>query len=46
MKPKLQRLWVVTIYVGPHTCIPPGLLEDGRMIDSNFVAVELLPILF
>ena len=45
MKPKLHGLWVVTVYVGPHTCISLGLPKDGRMMDSNFVASELLPIL-
>ena len=45
MKPKLHGQWVVTVYVGPHTCISLGLPKDGRMMDSNFVASELLPIL-
>ena len=25
MKPKLHGLWMVTVYVGPHMCIPIGL---------------------
>ena len=25
MKPNLHELWMVTVYVGPHTCIPIGL---------------------
>ncbi|XP_030934495.1 uncharacterized protein LOC115959952 [Quercus lobata] len=42
MKAKLNGLWVVTSYVGPHTCIPSGLQRDGRMMDSNFVASEIV----
>ena len=43
MKPKLNGLWMVTSYVGPHSCIPLGLWRDGRMMDSNFVALEIIP---
>ncbi|XP_030939772.1 uncharacterized protein LOC115990347 [Quercus lobata] len=42
MKPKFNGLWMVTSYVGPHSCIPFGLRRDGRMMDSNFVASEIV----
>ncbi|XP_065635921.1 uncharacterized protein LOC136070225 [Quercus suber] len=42
MKAKLNGLWMVTSYVGPHTCIPFGLHRDGRMMDSNFVASKIM----
>ena len=42
MKAKLNDLWVVTSYVGPHGCIPFGLRRDGKMMDSNFVALEIV----
>ncbi|KAK9998300.1 hypothetical protein SO802_017903 [Lithocarpus litseifolius] len=42
MKPQLQGLWMVTMYVGPHTCIPIRLRNDGRMMDSNFIASDIL----
>ncbi|XP_050280913.1 uncharacterized protein LOC126721880 [Quercus robur] len=42
MKSKLNGLWMVTSYVGPHSCIPFGLRRDGRMMDSNFVASEIV----
>ena len=42
MKPKFNGLWMVTSYVGPHTCIPFGLHRDGKMMDSNFVASEIV----
>ena len=29
MKAKLNGLWMVTSYVGPHSCIPFGLRRDG-----------------
>ena len=35
MKAKFNGLWMVTSYVGPHTCIPFGLHRDGKMMDSN-----------
>ena len=35
MKPKLNGLWVVTSYVGPHSCIPLGLRRDSRMMDLH-----------
>ena len=38
MKAKLNGLWMVTSYVGPHSCIPFGLRRDDKMMDSNFVA--------
>ena len=41
-KPKFNDLWMVTSYVGPHTCIPFGLHRDGKMMDSNFVASEIV----
>ena len=42
MKPKFNDLWMVTSYVGPHTCIPFGLRRDGKMMDSNFVASKIV----
>ena len=42
MKPKFNGLWMVTSYVGPHSCIPFGLRRDGKMMDSNFVALEIV----
>jgi len=42
MKPRLYGLWMVTVYVGPHTCRPIGLRNDGRMMDSNFIALDIL----
>ena len=42
MKAKLNGLWMVTSYVGPHTCIPFGLRRYVKMMDSNFVASEIV----
>ena len=42
MKAKLNGIWVVTSYVSPHSCIPIGLQREGRMMDSNFVASEIV----
>ena len=42
MKPKFNGLWMVTSYMGPHSCIPFGLRRDGKMMDSNFVASEIV----
>ena len=42
IKAKLNGLWMVTSYVGPHTCIPFGLRRDGKMMDSNFVASKIV----
>ncbi|XP_050254176.1 uncharacterized protein LOC126700180 [Quercus robur] len=42
MKTKFNGMWMVTSYVGPHTCIPFGLKRDGRMMDSHFVASEIV----
>ena len=42
MKAKLNGLWMVTSYVGPHSCIPFGLRRDDKMMDSNFVALEIV----
>ena len=42
MKVKLNGLWMVTSYVGPHTCIPFGLRRDSKMMDSNFVASKIV----
>ena len=39
MKPNLHILWMVTMYVGPHTCIPIGVQNDGRMMNCNFIAL-------
>ena len=33
---------MVTSYVGPHSCIPFGLQRDSKMMDSNFVASEIV----
>ncbi|XP_075663097.1 uncharacterized protein LOC142632607 [Castanea sativa] len=41
MKPDLHGLWMVIVYVGPHTCIPTGVRNDGRMMSCNFIAVEI-----
>ena len=37
---KLNGLWAVTVYGGPHTCLSVGVNKDGRMMDSNFLAKE------
>ena len=37
---KLNRLWAITVYNGPHTCRLVGVNKDGRMMDSNFLAQE------
>ena len=42
MKAKLNGLWIVMSYVGPHSCIPFGLRKDGKIMDSNFVASEIV----
>ncbi|KAL0015055.1 hypothetical protein SO802_002124 [Lithocarpus litseifolius] len=42
MKPNLHRLWMVTMYVGPHTCILIGERNDGRMMNYNFIASDIL----
>ncbi|XP_030936550.1 uncharacterized protein LOC115961766 [Quercus lobata] len=42
MKPKFHRLWMVTVYKGPHTCIRIGVRNDGRMISCNFIADAIL----
>ena len=42
MKAKLNGLWVIMSYVGPHSCIPFGLRGDGKMMDSSFVALEIV----
>ena len=42
MKPKFNGLQMVTSYVGPHSCIPFGLRRNGKMMDSNFVASEIV----
>ena len=42
MKAKLNGLWVIMSYVGPHSCIPFGLRGDGKMMNSNFVALEIV----
>ena len=41
MKPNLHNAWMVTVYVGPHTCIPIGVRNDGRMMSCNFVASDI-----
>ena len=42
MKPNHHGLWMVTVYVGPHTCIPIGVRNDGRMMNCNFIALDIL----
>ena len=42
MKPNLHELWMVTVYVGHHTCIPIGVQNDGRMMNCNFITSEIL----
>ena len=42
MKAKFNGLWMVTSYVSPHSCIPFGLRRYGKMMDSNFVASEIV----
>ena len=44
MKPKL-RLWMVTSYGGPHSCMPLDTTLDCRMMDCNFLAAEFVPTL-
>ena len=41
MKPNLHELWMVTVYVGPYTCIPIGVRNDGRMMSCNFIASNI-----
>ncbi|XP_065617124.1 uncharacterized protein LOC136062235 [Quercus suber] len=41
-KDKLNGLWMVTSYVGPHSCLPFGRRRDGKMMDSNFVASKIV----
>ena len=43
-KPK-HRLWIVTSYRGPHSCIPLATALDSRMMDCNFLAAEFVPLL-
>ena len=42
MKAKLNGLWVIMSYVGPHSFIPFGLRGDGKMMDSNFVVSKIV----
>ena len=42
MKAKFNGLWMVTSYVGPHSCIPFSQQRDGKMMDSNFVASKFV----
>ena len=42
MKPNLHGLWMVTVYVGPHTCTPIRVQNDGKMINCNFIATDIL----
>ena len=41
MNPNLHKLWMVTMYVGPHTCIPIRVRNDGRMMSCNFIALDI-----
>ena len=38
----IHGLWMVTMYMGPHTYIPIGLRNDGRMMTCNFIASDIL----
>ena len=38
-------LWMVTSYGGPHSCIPLGMSQNGRMMDSDFLVAEFVPTL-
>ena len=38
---KLNGLWSIIVYGGPHTCPSVGVNKDGRMMNSNFLAKEL-----
>ncbi|XP_030936101.1 uncharacterized protein LOC115961227 [Quercus lobata] len=42
MKPNHHELWMVTVYVGPHTCIPIRVQNDGRMMICNFISSDIL----
>ena len=42
MKPNFNGLWMVTVYVGPHTCIRIRVRNDGRMMNCNFIASDIL----
>ena len=33
---------MVTMYVGPHTCIQIGVQNDGRMMSCNFIEEDIL----
>ena len=41
MKPNLHNAWMVTVYVGPYTCIPIRVRNDGRMMSCNFIALDI-----
>ena len=42
MKPNLHGLWMVNMNVGPHTCISIRVRNDGRMMNCNFIALDIL----
>ena len=42
LKPNLHGLWMVTVYMGPHTYIRIGVQNDGRMMTCNFIASDIL----
>ena len=42
MKPDLHELWMIIVYVGPHMCISIGVRNDGRMMNFNFIALDIL----
>ena len=42
MKPNLHGLWMVTVYMGFHTCIRIRVRNDGRMMNCNFIASDIL----
>ena len=41
MKPNLHNAWMVTVYVGPYTCIPIRVRNDGKMMSYNFIASDI-----
>ena len=41
MKPNLHNAWMVTVYVGPHKCIPIRVRNDGRLLSCNFIALNI-----
>ena len=38
---KRHKMWMITTCKGPHTCLPLQVGQDGRMMDSKFIAITL-----